>query len=594
MMMALSFFNNLFKPGASQGDDVLAISIGSQGMEGVLYSQASGGVLRSIMHRIPPGVVTSSGDMISDAAALAECFTRIVAELKPHTRQLMLSIPCTLIRVVELPKMDDEEYYISLASEAERFRAFDNTEAIVQYERLPNASSPLNQRLVYTAIRKDTFLQYLRAARLARLKVCDMSVEPLNIVRTLTNDAFLGRVAPTGENAPAPSCWGTMMHDFDRLRFMVWQGANLVDIREITMSGQLLAGSEQDDVILNDLITELRRTINTVKPLTPQFWYTHHLSFVLLQHLQHQLGVTFRSFQLPEDLKADRADIALSALGCALSATNPLPYGLNLVDTQSPFQVEHHWQDAFSLSAFKGKAGVFPLGGDTGRGMMLPVLVGSSATVVVVWMFLLIGNIYLKNVQKQLMVSQQQTTANVERLNTQLEFHKQNYLLSQKIFSVADASNEVNQILMGLLEDIRFLPPSVWISEIGYDEKVTIAGYALKHSDIITATREFETRPYGQDFVLHYISEAVVGEDSPSVYSFMLGGMLSTTSQIVSPFSTGSPDVNPVSAQNVVKGSAPNAFGQEASASPAVAPLEDQVIPLNESAPPTPGGTLAQ
>jgi hypothetical protein len=259
--------------------------------------------------------------------------------------------------------------------------------------------------------------------------------------------------------------------------------------------------------------------------------------------LQHQLGVTFRSFQLPDNLNADRADMELSALGCALSAINPLPYTLNLLETKSPYQLEHNWLDSFSLSALKGQSFILKSASGVPQGsfgMMLPALIFSSATVVVVWMCLLVGNIYLKNSQKQALVTQQQVSSNVERLNTQVEFHKQNYMLSQKILSVADASNQVNNLLVGLLDDIRYVPPSVWISEIGYDEKVTIAGYALKHSDIITATRAFETRPYGSDFILHYITEAIVGEDSPNVYSFMLGGMLSTTSQEPALFSTGS------------------------------------------------------
>lgn len=584
MMMALPFLATILKQGSGRADEVLAISIGSQAMEGVIYSQASGCVLRSMMHRLPPGIITSSGDAISNVNALAEAFSQIVAELRPGNRQLRLSVPCTLIRVVELPRMEDEEYYISLASEAERFRAFDNTEAIVEFERLPHASSPLNQRMVYTAIRKDTFLLYLRAAKLARLQLVAMGVEPMNIVRTLTNPSFIEMVAPTGEGAAPPTCWGTMMHDFDRLRFMVWQGSDLVDIREITMSGQLLASSERNDVILNDLVTELRRTINTVKPLAPKFWYTYRLSFVLLQHLQHQLGVNFRSFQVPEDMHVDRADMELSALGSAMQSTSGVPYSLNLMETKSPYQMENHWADLFSLSALKGQSAKFNPGSMAQGGlvqMIVPMLIGSSGLVVVVWILLLVGNIYLKNVQKQAMVSQQQVSDNVERLNTQLDFHKQNYFLSQKILSVADTTNEVNQTLMGLLNDIRYLPPSLWISEVGYDEKVTIAGYALKHNDIIKATRDFETRPYGQDFVLHYITEAIVGENSPSVYSFMLGGMLSTTTpndglfqtqqQQLSPGTTGTQPGEPLPANATVGSQNTTAFGQFATEAPAVA-----------------------
>jgi hypothetical protein len=520
-----------------QEDQVLAISIGSHTMEGVLYSSQTHAVLRSSTQRLAQGMVTSSGDVVSDAALLAEAINRVYVELRPSTRHFHLSIPCTLLRVVELPKMEDEEYYLSLASEAERFRAFDNTEAIVQFKRLPNASSPLNQRMVYTAVRKDTFTQYLKAVQITRLQLDSLSVEPLNIMHTLAGTALIEEIQARKTEGLPPVCWGTMMHDFDRLRFMVWQGQDLIDIREITMSGQLLSSTEQNDVILDDLVTELRRTITTVKPLVPEFWYTHRLSFVLLQHLQHRLGATFRSFQIPSHIPVDRADIELSGLGCAIGGGQDSPYTLNLLDTKSPYQLEAAWKDMFSLAALRGQSMRFStqaLENTSLARFLIPACVGSTGLVVVVWVFLLLANLILKSQQQEALVSQQQAATNVERLNTQLEFHKENYMLSQKILSVAEASTEVNELLIGLLEDIQHIPSSLWISEVGYDEQVTITGYASDHSDIIEAARGFESRPYGSQFVLHYITEAVVGVNSPSVYSFMLGGLLNTSAR--SPF----------------------------------------------------------
>jgi|GEM_PF-5145629 len=544
--MKLPSFNfNKSKP-KKQEQFSVAVSIGSNTIEGAVYSLEENAVIRSAVFKLPPGIINAAGDTIADPVALGELIISLMKEIAAPTRNIHLCVPCTLIRVVELPKMEDEEYYISLASEAERFRAFDNTEAIIEFDKLPNASSPVNQRLVYTAMRKDTFLLYHKAIKNARLHLASLNVEPIQVMRGMLSTGMMDIIASHSETPEF--CWGAMIHEFDRLRFMVWKGQHLVDIREITMSGQLLSNTDDNTVVLSDLVMELKRTIFSVKPNVPQFWFSHRISYVLLQHLQQELGVTFRSFQLPATFSVDRTDIGMAVVGSAFSDIDSRPYSLNLLDTQSPFQQENG-PVSFNFFNFKLDRG-FDIehpedGASTLRKFMIPSFLGSLGLVLGLWIILWSITLYQENFREQNTESGKQLEDSIVRLTEKVTFYKQSYLLSTKILSVADSSKEVNSILLGLLSDVQYLPRSLWLSEVSYDEQVSITGYALKHKDIVDVTKRFEQRDYGKNFVLHHITEEYLDTTRPIVYNFLLGGMLNTQSE------KDTPGINTESDNNV-------------------------------------------
>lgn len=100
--------------------------------------------------------------------------------LRPAVKTVNLSMPATLLRVVDMPKMGAQELYLSLSSEAERYKSFDDTEAIVDFHVLPAlaTTSPNMQRVIFGAVRKDTFLALRRACQVARVRPGAVDIEP--------------------------------------------------------------------------------------------------------------------------------------------------------------------------------------------------------------------------------------------------------------------------------------------------------------------------------------------------------------------------------------------------------------------------------
>ncbi|MFN7310575.1 MAG: hypothetical protein ACK5T0_04315 [Vampirovibrionales bacterium] len=507
----------------------VSISIAANEIEGAVYSHDRQEVIKSVVHKMPMGVLVSGGDVIADGTLLSELLTLMMKDLEAPSRKVHLSIPCTLLRLMELPKMEREEYYVFLASEAERFRAFDNTEAVVAFEEIGDAINVANQKLIYSAVRKDTFLRYQKAAVDAKIQLLSIEVEPLQVIRSMIATGIMSSIA---EQAEDPSfCWGSMMHEFDRLRFFIWRGRNLIDIREITLSGQVLANANENPVVLSDLVNELHRTVAAVKPFEPLFWFSHRLNYVLLQHLQHEIGVNFRSFEVPNSLEVDRADIGVVAVGGCFSELEPQPYSLNFLDKRSPY---NKGKSGFSLPSFgsfsKSSLQDMDFKNNLVMSLVLPCVLGSCAVVGIAWVATMTINTSNEHSKEETEKNKIQLTANITRLKEQIEYYTQRNLLYEKILSIANESKGVNTILLGLLNDIQKLPPSLWFSEVGYDKDISITGNALRHEDILDLTNQLEQRSYGRDFVLHYIREEEVSPDKPLIYSFRLGGLLNTES----------------------------------------------------------------
>src|SRR4051812_23290793 len=82
---------------------------------------------------LPPGVFDADGDQVQNPILLKSIIVQLMQTVKPLPVQVHLSVPGTLLRIVEMPKMPPSALYLSLSSEAERYKTFDNTEAVVDF-----------------------------------------------------------------------------------------------------------------------------------------------------------------------------------------------------------------------------------------------------------------------------------------------------------------------------------------------------------------------------------------------------------------------------------------------------------------------------
>ena len=506
-----------FKRSENKAIHSVGISIQPNMLEGALYNKESNQIIRSVNYSLPQGIITSGGDMVSDAKMLAEMFKVLLRDLNPPQCDVHLSVPSTLLRVMELPKMEREEYYTSLASEAERFRAFDNTEAVVEFEPLDGASSPTLQRLIFAAIRKDSFLQYREAAKLAKIKLTGISLDTVQVFRAFMGTGVLeGIIEQVGHSN---FVWGTILQEFDRLRFFLWRGGKIIEIREITMSGQLLDAAQEDSLILSDLITEVRRTVQAAKIDPPLFWLTSRLSYVVVQALQQTLNIPVQSIQYHESLMVDRADISLAVIGTCLASFVEEPYPLNLLENIALHQQEiggfgggtlPNYLDGLDLTYFKEKG--------------LPWALGCTILVLGTWFLLLTVNQLQAKQLNGLTVASQTKDSSLEQLNAELETLKQTYNLNQGILKVANQSKQMNQIALALLNDLqRLTPNTMWFSDISFDTNLKINGYCLKQQEIIEFTQLFEQRPYAHDIVINNINERMINGNR--AFNFTIAGL---------------------------------------------------------------------
>jgi hypothetical protein len=161
--------------------------------------------------------------------------------------------------------------------------------------------------------------------------------------------------------------------------------------------------------------------------------------------------------------------------------------------------------------------------------MVVPAMGAGVILVVVGWFSLMGINTYNEASKIEIEQKQKQLTSSIQQTTTELTHYTQMYLLSEKILSVVNESKQVNTILLDLLTDIQYLPPTLWFSEVGYNKQVTIIGNALHAEDVLNLTGKLEQRSYGKDFILHYINEEEVSPEEPLIYNFMLGGLLNTS-----------------------------------------------------------------
>lgn len=495
----------------------VGISIQPNVLEGALYNRETNHIIRSVNYSLPQGVITSGGDMVPDAKILADLLKILWRDLNPPNCEVSLSVPSTLLRVVELPKMEREEYYISLASEAERFRAFDNTEAIVEFEALEGASSPSLQRLVFAAVRKDSYFAYKQAAKAAKIKLAGISLDTVQIFKAFMGTGVLkGIVEQVGH---ANFLWGSIMQEFDRLRFFLWRGSKIIEIREVTMSGQLLDAAQEDSLILNDLITEVRRTIQAAKIEAPLFWLTSRLSFVVVQALQQVLQVPVQSIQYHESLQVDRADIGLVVIGTCFSGFTNEPFRLNFLENTGANQ-----------GYASGLGGEFNLGYLEGidlayfKKVGIPSLAASLVLVLGVWFLLLTFNQVQAKKLKEITTLSQGGDAQLEQFKKESSNLKQIYNLNQSILQVASQSKQTNKTVLSVLNDLQLLTPNtMWFSDIIFDKELKISGYALKQQEIIEFTQTFEKKAYAHDIVIHHINERIINGNR--AFNFTLAGL---------------------------------------------------------------------
>ena len=167
-------------------------------LEWLVLDSATGQPLQSSTLPLNPG------ELDLPAAALADRLKALVRQVPSGVKCIHLSVPTALLRMTEMPSLPPKEMTMALSSEAERYRVFDGTEAVVGYYPLPPQpfQAAGTDRIVFSALRQDRLANWLQACKLAKLKLASVDVHVGQQLRALAAAGVLdGILQQAGEEA---------------------------------------------------------------------------------------------------------------------------------------------------------------------------------------------------------------------------------------------------------------------------------------------------------------------------------------------------------------------------------------------------------
>lgn len=502
----------------------IGVSITASLLEVAVFSKNSLKIDKGLAYPLPSGIFNEAGDEILDVNALSQALNSAMNQLKVKNRLVHVSIPGTLFRMTEMLRMSPKELYVSLSSEAERYKVFDNTEAIVDFVEVVVADRPLAanmHRVVFGAIRKDTLQGYRDAFTKAKIKIASIDLEPLNVLRgmagSLVLDSLVQQIGPT-------AYWGVIFVERDRVRLSIWQGNSLIELREVQMDTRDLAHANPDNFSVTDLMEEINRTS---KSATPSIWLTYNMPGEMDQVLTDKLGIPVRPCFIGPSIQVEIPALSVSTAGSSMRSDIPFPFDFDLSSSQR----------LYAQSSSKGGKGK-PSGPDMAPEKANMALIGGvicmAITLFVYCVLLVMNNLVIGGQIGDLTSKKATLEAEKADLEMKISQNRGTYDIQTFAIDTKQKAKIRNTVFTKLIDDLREkTPANVWISEIKVvgDDTITVAGKALEHQSVLDFAKAFDDVPYAENIGISKLSEGSMG--LTPVYLYNISGKVKLAPEVL-------------------------------------------------------------
>ena len=491
------------------------LSITHSAVELVVFSPKSMAVEQAFLLPLPPGLFDMEMDTVRDVSLLKDQIAQVLAMANPRPMAVHLSVPGTLMRIVETPKMDEAALYLSLSSEAERYKTFDHTEAAVDFVPVPNPYLPANtQQLMLGAMRRDSLETYLKILRELKVKLASVSLEPVNILRGLATsgvlDALVKQIGP--ENS-----WGMIFVEASRVRFTLWRADRLVEFRELVMDTSEFKNANINMLVVEDLLEEVRRT---TKNEIPSVWLTSNMPVEMERMLSQRLQVPMRSAPMGNALTMPDS-VRLSGLGAATSSQVPFPFDLDILE-------------GVRASGTMGSMGVDKTesqDGGSAPDLLIPAGLGSIGLGLVATVILYAMAFFSGLGLPELQTKVDSLKTEVLGLRVQEKTLRSKVNLNMELQNVLRQAKARTSVYVALTNELKEKTPTdqVWIQAlkvvtVGDSSPLELTGKALNHQSVINFARSFDDVPYTKAVLIDAITEGKLSGNL--IYDFKLSGSI--------------------------------------------------------------------
>ncbi len=481
------------------------LSISHHEIELAVFSPKTLAVEQFFSIPVPAGLFDDERDMVQDANVLKELISQLVRQARPRPTMVHLSLPGTLLRMVEMPKMDPSALYVSLSSEAERYKAFDNTEASVDFIVCQNPNLPANLlQLVLGAVRSDVLQIYFKILKELRLKVATIGLEPLNILRGMAGTGVLDSLV---QQIGTETCWGMIFVEPSRVRFSLWRCDQLLELRELSMKTSEFANATPQSLVVEDMLEEIRRTVKNEQPV---LWLTHNMHAAMENALSSVLGCPVRTAPMGGAI-AMAQPMALASVGCAMTSVVPFPFELDITEGLKSTTASASSEAAEMAAGDSGPEWLIPAGvaalvlGGLATGVLYAMAAMSSAQI------------------PDLTSKVDGAKVEVAGLQSRQAELKKKAELDQSLLDMVQKAKIRNHVYVALTEDLKHKTPTqLWIQNLIVDDEMEMDGKALNHKSVINFAKSFDSAPYTKAILIDAIKEGKLG--SSLIYDFKISG----------------------------------------------------------------------
>ena len=503
----------------------VGLSISHSNIEVAVYNPKTNAIDQAFSASVPEGLFDDDADRVLDPAHLKEIIGDVIRGLKPKPSHVHLSIPGTLLRMVEMPRMGDSELFIALSGEAERYKTFDETDAIVDFAPIessnPNISA--NQHMiVFGAARSDTLSIYNKIiTKDLKLKLASVSLEPLNVLRAMAGTGVLDSlIMQIGTDAP----WGAIFVEPTRIRISLWQANRMLELRETQMDTREFLTATGESMVVEDIVEEIRRT---TKMAQPTIWLTHNMPMNMEGILADKLGVPFRAAPLGDSITI-HDEIQVATIGTAMSSIIDFPFDFDILSGVGK-----------TLDA--GGGGGLDEGSQGNIDWIIPV--GAAILVLCLIGTAVVYGINFTISGKVPELEGQQAAAQTANAALQSEINTLKAQVDQdtRLLDVIGGAAVRNKVYVKLSDDIRHkVPEGAWVRSIDVTAgALEIQGVSKSDKQVVNFAKQFNNSFYAQGVGVESIKQKLIG--GTPVFDFMIKGTINTDPSLLKQFAPPPP-----------------------------------------------------
>lgn len=475
----------------------IGISINTDWIELVQFGK-DGRTVKSKKTPMPMATMDPNGDRLRDPETLATSIAAMCAEmgLKQSIKTVHVSVPGTLVRIVEMPKVNKNELVLALTSDAERYAIFNDTEAVVSYEILSEEPDD-RLKILLVALRKDTVAEYKACFDIAKLKIASLEVETISSLRGFKYTGALDEVLSEVKDQP----WGTIHFDPERIRIAVWHNDTVKNWREIILDTSDLRIMGEDAPVIQDLVEEVRRTIGMTRPV---LWCTYGIPESLSTALTARLGTAVKPMLPGKDINLDDTKLSLASIGVAAKSYDKFPA---LIDIQPTAEME---------SSAGPASGAFKL------------MVITAIVLGVLMLLISIGlfaagtgiDIFTKGVEDE--VTKQ--TTQIQSLQTEVAELNKIVSINKELANRVNGIVQKNDTIFKVSEAMKDkIPGNVWLDSLKIGDNIELEGKSVDYKSVMSFSKNFDTQN-SPVTALSFDSIQEVSEKGIPVYKFKMLG----------------------------------------------------------------------